>query len=548
MRVIHRLVGGLALAALLLAGNIPHGSVRASHAAVLSGPMRGGTAIDGLYEEPTSLLPNTGFIAFSIMVQETLFSPLFYSDAAGALHPGLAAEIPTVGNGGISRDGLTYVFHLRPGLKWSDGQPLDARDVDYSWRLWTNKDAVVNSTTGFDHIKSAQVSGDHLSITFHLTSPYAPFVGVWTDQVMPVPQHVLGSLTAKQINTSKFVFAPTVSSGPFEISSRKSGQNIVETRNPHFYMPGKPYLDRLIFRIIPDETALTDALAAHEIDAAWFLDISQFSTLNHISGYTFITPAAPNFEQGLLNLKNPILQDVRVRQALEYGLDRQTMVKSVWHNRAALGASDETSAAFSYDPSVKPYPFNPTKAAQLLDAAGWKLGAGGLRHKNGKTLTLRWSTTARSTFRAQDELIALTDYQNLGIDLRIVNYDGSSYFGSVLPGGNFDIGEWENGLVYDPDTTAASFFDGNAFPPKGSNWGYYNNPEYNRLIAAEEATTNVAARKAIFAKMQAIMNRDLPALWLYNPPTPAEYSNKLHNYAPAPFAYETWNTWEWWKS
>ncbi|HEY8283324.1 MAG TPA: hypothetical protein VIJ28_02955, partial [Chloroflexota bacterium] len=83
MRVIHRLVGGLALAALLLAGNIPHGSVRASHAAVLSGPVRGGTAIDGLYEEPTSLLPNTGFIAFSIMVQETLFSPLFYSDAAG---------------------------------------------------------------------------------------------------------------------------------------------------------------------------------------------------------------------------------------------------------------------------------------------------------------------------------------------------------------------------------------------------------------------------------------------------------------------------------
>ncbi len=547
MRTIHW-IAGAALVALLIAGAAPFGGSHLSPVAA-AGPVRGGTVIDGLFEEPTSLLPNTGFIAFSIMVQETLFSPLFYSDAAGALHPGLAAQIPTVANGGISKDGLTYVFHLRPGLEWSDGQPLDARDVDYSWRLWTNKDLVVNSTTGFDHIKSADVSSDNLSITFHLTSAYAPFVSVWTDQVMPVPQHVLGSMSAKQINTSKFLFSPTVSSGPFEISSRKSGQNITEVRNPHFYMPGKPYLDKLIFRIIPDETSLTNALRAHEIDAAWFLDISQIDSLQHISGYTFITPAAPNFEQGLLNLKNPILQDVRVRQALEYGLDRQSMVADVWHNRAALGASDETATAFSFDPSVKPYPFDPTKAGQLLDAAGWKLGSDGLRHKGGKTLSLRWSTTARSTYRAQDELIALQDYQNLGIDLRIVNYDGSSYFGSVLPGGNFDIGEWENGLVYDPDTTAASFFGGTAFfPPKGSNWGHYNNPAYNALITQEEASTSTAVRKAIFAKMQRIMNQDVPSLWLYNPPTPAEYSNALHGYAPSPYGYETWNTWEWWKS
>jgi len=197
------------------------------------------------------------------------------------LHAGLATEIPTVGNAGISKDGLTYIFHLRLGLKWSDGRPLDARDVDYSWRLWTSKDLVVNSTGGFDHIKTADVSPDNLSITFHLTSAYAPFVSVWADQVMPLPQHVLGSLTAKQINTNRFLFSPTVSSGPFEISSRTSGQNIIEVRNPNFYMLGKPYLDRLIFRVIPDETALTDALRAHEIDTAWFLDISRIDNLHN---------------------------------------------------------------------------------------------------------------------------------------------------------------------------------------------------------------------------------------------------------------------------
>src|SRR5205807_6891627 len=97
--------------------------------------------------------------------------PLFYTDDQGVLHTGLASQIPTASNGGISRDGLTYIIHLRPGLKWSDGQPLDARDVDYSWRLWLNKDLIVNTTVGLDAIKSATVSGDRHSINFYLKAP-----------------------------------------------------------------------------------------------------------------------------------------------------------------------------------------------------------------------------------------------------------------------------------------------------------------------------------------------------------------------------------------
>ncbi|HWE60874.1 MAG TPA: hypothetical protein VHB98_04115, partial [Chloroflexota bacterium] len=171
----------------------------------------------------------------------------------------------------------------------------------------------------------------------------------------------------------------------------------------------------------------------------------------------------------------------------------------------------------------------------------------GVRYKNGKPLTLRWSTTSNNTWRAQDEIVAQQSYKSLGIDLRIVNYDGSTYFGRILPKGQFDIGEWENGLVADPDITIASYFASNQLPPKGSNWGHYVNPAYDRLIAAEESTTNVKKRKAILVQMAKIMNHDMPSLWMYDPPVPAEYRNKLHNYSPAPYSYETWNTWEWWK-
>jgi len=132
-----------------------------------------------------------------------------------------------------------------------------------------NKDLIVAGTVGFDQIQSASVSSDKLSITFHLKGPYAPFVAAWTDDIYPMPAHVFGKYSPKALNTSPFIFKPTVSSGPFIIQSRKAGDNITEVRNPHYYQSGKPYLDKLIFRIIPDQVALTNALQAHEIDC-WY--------------------------------------------------------------------------------------------------------------------------------------------------------------------------------------------------------------------------------------------------------------------------------------
>ncbi|MCA1599144.1 MAG: ABC transporter substrate-binding protein, partial [Chloroflexi bacterium] len=210
-----RLLTSAALAGALAAGGLlplgPHKGAQADQRT--SGPTRGGTVIDGLYEEPDKLIPNTSTETFGRMVQKTIFSPLFYTDDKGVLHAGLASEIPTVGNGGISNGGKTYTFHLRPGLVWSDGKPLDARDVDYSWRTWMNKDLIVAGTIGFDQIQSASVSSDKLSITFHLKGPYAPFIGAWTDDVYPMPAHIFKEFSAKGLNTSPFTFKPTVSSG-----------------------------------------------------------------------------------------------------------------------------------------------------------------------------------------------------------------------------------------------------------------------------------------------------------------------------------------------
>ncbi len=152
-------------------------------------PVRGGTWIDDLYEEPSSLIPNFPSETFADMVMYGLYAPLVYGTPQGQLMPGIATSVPTVQNGLVSADLKTVTFHLRPGLVWTDGQPLDARDVDYSWKLWANPKAAAYNTVFVDNIASADVSSDNLSITFHLKTPMVSFVSQWAMDSPPRCRH-----------------------------------------------------------------------------------------------------------------------------------------------------------------------------------------------------------------------------------------------------------------------------------------------------------------------------------------------------------------------
>ena len=142
--------------------------------------VKGGTWIDDFTGDQNTLIPNAAQGGQFVMDQ-ALYAPLFYGDLRGAIHPGLVKEMPTVANGEISADLKTWTFKLRPGLLWSDGQPLTAEDVDFSWRLWTNPKFPAFSTVGFNLITGADISPDKLSITFHLSIPFSPFISIWVD-------------------------------------------------------------------------------------------------------------------------------------------------------------------------------------------------------------------------------------------------------------------------------------------------------------------------------------------------------------------------------
>lgn len=549
----------LSLAALPPSGHAA-GDTRTSSIPAVK-PVRGGILVDGVLEDPGILLPNFSRRFYTLLVQQTLFAPLFYSDDHGVIRPGLASEVPSLKNGGISRDGRTYVVHLRRGLRWSDGTPLTARDVDFSWRLWLNPSlaSAVASTLGFDHIGGTTISADGLTITFHLVRPYAPFLAAWTDVPGPLPAHVLSLIKPAQVPTSGFALLPDVNSGPFTLSAAhasklpiqpqiQKGNRVVVVRNPFYYQANKgyPYLDAIVFRTLNSQLDLFGALRAHAIDTAWLLPITDLYLLRRLSGYTILPLRDANWEAAIINMRRPMFQDVRVRQALQYGLDRGAEIANIWHGYATPLASDQPPGSPVYDARVRPYPYDPALAARLLDAAGWRLQADGFRHKGRQILSFEYSTTFNNPWRQADEAQALNSYERLGIQVVIKNYPPAVFLGQVLPSGNFDLAEDVFSNTLDPDDTAT--FGSRFVYPAGANYGAYHNPTFDRLAAQEIVTVDPGRRAAIFAQMQQLLHADAPALWLYSPDDLAIAATGVHNYRPSPFSQDTWNAWEWFVS
>jgi peptide/nickel transport system substrate-binding protein len=232
-------------------------------------PHRGGVWTDDLFEEPSSLIPNGSSETVADLVDTTIYAPLFNGDVKGDITAGLVTRLPGVANGDVSSDLKTWTFHLRPGLKWSDGQPLDARDVDFTWRLWTNPKFTPASTTGFNLIQSATVSNDDLSITFHLSQPFSPFLSIWTDGIVaPMAAHIYSSIAPNQILTSKQNLDPSVASGPFMLSESVPGDHYTVVRNPNYYLAsqGLPYLDKIVFRVVTNQDTILKDFQAGTID------------------------------------------------------------------------------------------------------------------------------------------------------------------------------------------------------------------------------------------------------------------------------------------
>ena len=559
----------IGLAVLVVAGAVLGSLSLLAHFGVIGAqsaattPVRGGTWTDGLIRDPDSLIPNgtaqTSFITG--LVDQALYLPLFYGDAQGVIHPGAASEIPTVQNRGISADATAWTFHLRPGLVWSDGQPYDARDVDYSWKLWLNPKFGASTTQPYNLITSADVSPDNLSITIHLTRAYAPFLSLWVDGgFAPLPAHHFSRTAPEAIKKSPDNLNPQVTSGPFMMAERVPGDHYTLVRNPRYYRAsaGLPYLDKVIFRVADPDTILKD-LQAGTITSSWFLDIRKVQAYQRLSKYTLVTPPTKaSFEALYFNFHNQVLAShLEVRQAMAIAIDHQALIEALPQGLAGPLCTDHGSFYHpGYEPGANCPVFDPAAAKKLLEDNGWVKGPDGVRARGNQRLEFEYSTAlSAKPYRTAVEAIIQRDLKAIGIQLDIQNYPGDTFFGSILPGGKasppsgavagrYDIAELVTDYGYDPDDSWMLLCD--QFAPKGQNFDFYCNPALDALYRQELATADPGLRQRLFTKIHQIYLTDFPFIVLYSTTDLAIAHKGTHNYQPSPIAFETINIGEWW--
>lgn len=546
----------LTLFVLVLSGCGAQGTPVSSQQTGSSTPVKGGTWIDDVVNEPDSLIPNGGSQTFDVVVGQALYAPLFVGDKNGKINPNLVTELPTATNGDISPDLKTWTFKLKPGIKWSDGQPLNAEDVDFTWKLWTNPKFGAYSTTGFNLIKSTDISADKLTITFHLSQAFAPFLAVWTDAgFAPLPKHHFASMSPDSILKSKDNLNPSVVSGPFMMSESVPGSHYTVVRNPNFFRAseGLPYLDKVIFKVIQNQDTVLKDFQTNGATSGWFLDVSKTAAYKALPGYSLVVnPNASNFEATVFNFNNPILgKDLDVRKAIAMAINHNTLIQTARKGQALPLCTDHGKAFNPGYQADAPCPqFDPAGANKLLDQDGWVKGADGYRTKDGKKLEFKYTTTSGKPWREDDELIIQSNLKDIGIKIDIDNRPASEFFGPFLNGGKHDIAEFENSWVYDPDDislTGTSAIPNLKTGSQGSNWSFYSNPAVDKLQTQEETSADPAVRQDAFNKLHEIYLTDFPFVILYSPTDIAVAKNTVHNYLPGPMgASETVNIWEWW--
>jgi peptide/nickel transport system substrate-binding protein len=446
-----------------------------------------------------------------------LFSYLVKFDDHGRLIGDIATEVPSLRNGGISKDGLTVTYHLRRGVRFADGKPLTARDCVFSIDTINNPNNNVQSRFGYDRVARADAPDD-ATLVVHLRQPFAPLLSLlMAPQGFPIlPRHLLAGL--HDFNRAAFNTQP-IGSGPYVVTRWAHGDRVEMRPNP-YYWQGKAKIDRLVVRFIPDTQTAISLLRTHEVGAYFDeQDFADYPILLSIPGYNVTRTLIDGVGAIIFNTQDPLTSDPRVRHALAMAMDLKGLIR-----RAYRGAVDPTNAGrglfiWAYDPKAYPdVPYDPAAARALLDAAGWKLGPDGVRHRDGRALDLLFIIQAgtpgdavigNTVAQAEREIGARVQLKAFNITQFVAPADD----GGPVYGGKFTMALYPFINGDDPDTTD-QFACANV-PPHGYNKSRICDPRVDALLLAGRSTFDPQKRLAAYRSLQRILYAELPIVLMY---------------------------------
>ena len=493
---------------------------------IVSAQQSGGTLTAAIgYDIDTLNVYSTGYLGDAeAAVAEGLLAP----NSKAQYVPVLAKQVPTLKNGGIKLEPgnkMTITYHLRPGVKWSDGQPFTSSDVRFTWEAVKDPKFIAESKDGSGDVDSIDTP-DALTAVVHYKRVSPDFAStLFTFGILP--EH---TLKGKDLNTDNYNNAP-LGTGPFKVTEFKRGQYVILDRNPFYWRKDAkgaqlPYLDRIIIKIIPDANTQVTQVKSGEVQFAYNVPYSQAASLQSVPGIKLIKNDVLSWQHLDFNFRNDLLKDIVVRKAIAHAIDKDAVSKALGGFPKPIVTPVVPVFSFS-NKNVPKYAFSVETAGSLLDAAGYKLGADGVRAKAGKRLSFKIMAQSGRTNDEIAEQVIIANLKAIGIEVVTDNKAGVALRDARYKGG-YDL--YFGGWITSADPVYSVFYG-----TGGANNGQgYSNPALDAVFATAESTLDPAKRRAALFQFQNIVMRDVVTVPVTTNVSLIAVTDKLTNFKPNP--------------
>ncbi|MGE3797576.1 MAG: ABC transporter substrate-binding protein [Thermomicrobiales bacterium] len=463
-----------------------------------SEPVQGGTMVVTGHQEIASLSPDDDGPTVHWVIVTQIHNALLEMDENYVFQPVLATDLPTV-----SEDGLTYTFTLREGVVFHDGEAFTSEDVKYTYEWYMNPDNAAVNANLFSSVASVEAPDDY-TVVVTLSQPNAAFYPqVATTFIVPAHYH-------GEIGEDAYKAAP-IGTGAFKLKEWRAAEfTEVEAFEDHFR--GRPYLDVFREDIVPEPSVRAIGLETGDAHSSvWPLTPEDNLRLAEDDNFVTFVTSALSVNHFPLNNNHPVLGDKAVRQAMMHAIDREAVIEEIFSGTAVLATANLSPAMEQYyNPEVKQYPYDPEAASALLEEAGWVLGDGDIREKDGQACQFTCTTISGDQTRRPEAELVQQYLREVGIDMQLEEAPVATILEQMRSGDmDASLYNWTyGGDDADPDASVTLRSDGT------NNFSHFNNARVDELLDAGLQELDPVARAEIYKEIQAIVAEEVPFIFM----------------------------------
>jgi len=520
----------------------------AAGSAVAGGPSGGQISI--YWTKPATIHPLFSTAGIEQGVERQIFGSLMKMNDKLAPVPDLAEKVES------TPDAKVWTFTLKKGLTFSDGKPLTAKDVVFTFEraidkrsgsYWSSRLSIIDGAADYSTQKADKIKGLETPDDYTIKMTLSAADAVWTQTISDfaglciLPSHILKDTPPDQMAKAAFAFAPTPSAGAFVFADWKADQYLEIKRNESYTGGTKAKLDKIFCKVLTQQDVGIAQLEKGELDLM-VVPVTEAERLRKNATLTVTSTPAPSVSFLALNMDRPFFKDKRVRQAMMYALDRDAIIKEILKGEATVVNSTIIGPEWMGTPEgLTAYKYDAAKAKQLLKDANWDPA---------QKVALMYTPGDK----VNDALVPIMQqlFKDAGIALELFVTDGPEYTRRIVTGataqaaGDFDIALVGGGVFRQDPNVSAKYFETIAFTPAGSNYGHYTNPQLDELFKQGRATTDTAARKKVYTDAAKLLNEECPWIYLWSPNSIHAYNKRLVGFKPPSYAtHFVWNAEEW---